>query len=133
MSTIAPEAARSSAFQAAPDDPPTRTARRSFRSKKTGSLASRPNRVGSASDGFLKGCSIDQSPDFNAAGAAIRAGAQSGANGFNGRGATLDGGCDLVRAHGIAGANDGTGIRLVETGPPAQKAQAFRSGNFICR
>src|ERR671917_678907 len=116
MSTRAPAAASSSAFQAAPGDPPTRTARRSLRSKKTGSFARRPSRVGSASDGFLKGCSIDQSPDFNAAGAAVRASAQSGANGFDGRGATLDRGCDLVRAHGKTGADDGAGIRLVETG-----------------
>ena len=41
----------------------------------------------------------------------------------------LDGRRDLVRADGEAGADDGTGIGLIETGPPAQQTQALGAGD----
>src|SRR5689334_11961077 len=99
ISTFAPQAASSSAFQAQASEPPAIITRCAASDQKTGSLASGAMRAGARSAtsfGSVCNTGIDDPPDFGAARTAIGAGLEFVANRFDAAAAGADGGDDLV-------------------------------------
>ncbi len=70
--------------------------------------------------------SIDDPPDFGAAGAAIGSGRQCGTDRLHRAAAALDGGDNLVDADGKAGADGRAGIRPAGAGAPGTTAKRVR-------
>src|SRR5690606_17259868 len=110
-STVAPDADRSSAFHAAPADPPATRARLPSSAKNRGSRASGSMRGGRSSDGLRGSFMADDPSQVGQARAAVRAGLQQLTDGVGvGGGAAGDGIADSGQADAEAGADERAGV-----------------------